>query len=326
MGQLIPFEGTALPAHLADFAVSGDDLTSGAGGGFPSISIKGKVFHIVRGDERTLITDPNSADDEPARSIEVVILRANPGLSKNYYTEAYVEGSDAKPTCYSQDGIAPAADAQEPQATKCAVCPHNVWGSKISEQGSKGKACSDSRRLAVAPAGQLNDPMLIRVPAASLKTLYQYGELLKKRGVKYPAVVTRIGFDYTVAHPALTFKPVGFLDAELMKEVAEQIKSDVVTQIVGVPLGAKPAAPAPAIEPPKAEPAPVKAEPAKPAAKKAANAFNVAAAADQKADKPEVKVETKATKTAAKSTTIEVKDAELEAELGNVLSQAGFDD
>ena len=231
--QVIPFESASLPAFLQEtFGLTNDLLVSG-GGGYPTVSIKGKVFTLKRGDEKTLITD---SSDEPARSLEVVILKAGPSgdkLSKVYYASGYTEGSDAKPLCYSNDGIAPGVNATEPQCKTCAACPRNVWGSHVSEDGKKGKACSDSKRLAIAPAGQINDPMLMRVPAASLKALTAFGQQLAKRGVPYQAVVAKIGFDYSVAHPALTFKPVGFVDESTLSEIKEVVDSDLVKRICG---------------------------------------------------------------------------------------------
>lgn len=223
-----------LPAHLQTHKVTANPFAAAASTGFPVISIKGKVFHIQRGDERTMITKPDD-DDEPASSIQVVILAANPNKSKVYYEHGYEEGSTDKPDCYSNDGIAPAADAQSPQAKKCATCPHNQWGSRITDNGGKGKACGDSMRLAVAPAGQLNDPMLLRVPAASLKVLGQYGSQLAKRGVDHKVVVTKVGFDYDVAHPALTFKAVDFVTEEQLEEVNSVLESEaeVLKQIIG---------------------------------------------------------------------------------------------
>src|SRR5690606_11680321 len=108
----------------------------------------------------------------------VVIVKANPNLSKTFYKNGYEEGSAEKPTCYSHDGLKPAADAAEPQASACLACPHNVWGSRVTENGSKGKACQDYRRLCVVPSGQLDRPMLLRVPAGSLKDLVAYGDML----------------------------------------------------------------------------------------------------------------------------------------------------
>lgn len=235
MSALIPFEKAQLPADLAALfgAAGDDDLSGGVGAGFPSISIKGKVFHLKRGGERTLIENPKEPGS-PATSLDTVILKANPTLSKLYYKSGYVEGSDDKPVCYSDDGVAPAADAEEPQSQKCATCPHAQWGSKITENGKKSKECQDSRRIAVAPLGQLEDAMLLRVPAASLKPLKLYGDEVKKRGLRYFAVGTKIGFDHTVAHPLLTFKPLGALPESMLRQVAEMMNGDLVNSILGL--------------------------------------------------------------------------------------------
>lgn len=337
---IVPFESAQLPAHLQHFndIVSGDDLTAGATGGFPVISIKGKVFHIVRGDERSLVTRPD--DGQPAGSLELVILRANPALSKIYYAKTYEEGSDDKPDCYSTDGIAPAADAAKPQSQKCATCAHNQWGSKITDNGGKGKACADSRRLAVAPVGQLNDVMLLRIPAASLKPLAQYGDQLKKRGVAYPSVSTMVSFDWNVAHPALTFKPVGFLTEPMLKAVSEVLRSDLPGQVCGItpraaalqaPQAAPAALPAPApvqqvVQPvaaPVAAPKPAAApkSAAKPAAAKKPStvSFGSSTAAPAAAVTPPA-----APKPAPQA--VQVVDDGLADELAKVLQSAGFDD
>ena len=276
MSALIPFESAKLPAHIkAKGSVIANWFAAAAGSGFPTISIKGKVFHIVRGGDKELVTKPG-ADDEPASNLEAVVVSVNPQRSKVYYAKGYTEGSDEKPECYSNNGLTPELDATNPQAAKCAACKHNIFGSKITEDGRKAKACADSMRLAVAAAGQLNDPMLLRVPAASLKALGQYGELLAKRGVEPHQVVTKIGFDYTVAHPQLTFKPVGFVTDDMLVEIEHTRQEPVTKQITGelaVPRSDAPveefqqeAQPKPAA---KAKPAaePVEEAPPKPAAK-----------------------------------------------------------
>ena len=329
MSNLIPFDSAKLPASIAKaFSISFDDFSTGQKGGFPVISIKGKVFHIKRGDEKTLVTKPDS-DGEPAASLEVIVLKTHPGVAKTYYSKGFSEGSVEKPDCYSNDGTAPAADAQSPQAKKCAACPHNQWGSKITEDGKKGKSCADVKRLAVAPAGQINDPMLLRVPAASLKTWDQYVDLLKKRGVPPPAVVTKVGFDYTVAHPALTFKPIGFIDEAMAVEVKEVLDTDVVQNIIG---GAPSAAEVDngEAETPKAaaKPAPVEEETPAPAPKKSAKLAAVVDEAEA-APKAKVKVEAEeeapapAPKKAAK--VVEVDD-DITAGLDDMLNDLGFDD
>lgn len=224
-----------LPAHLKNKAVSENAFGAAVSlGGFPVISIKGKVFHIQRGDERELVAHPDDAD-EPARSIEVVIVGINNAKSKVFYDKGYVEGSTDAPTCYSNDGVAPAMDAEDKQAKKCATCPHNQWGSRITESGGKGKLCQDSMRLAVCPAGQLNDPMLLRVPATSLKTLGNYGTTLAKRAVAPEYVITKVGFDFDVSHPALTFKATKFVDEDQLAEIEDCKKDEAET--IGLIIG-----------------------------------------------------------------------------------------
>jgi hypothetical protein len=226
------FDKANLPAHLAQMFPATNDLSANVNiGSFAHLSIKGKVWTVIRGkDDKQVVMNE---DGDPRSSIEVVIIKANPHISKVFYMGGYVEGSDAKPACYSNDGIAPAADAAEPQSKKCAICPHNQWGSKITENGSKIKACTDSRRLAVAPAGDLKDPMLLRVPAASLKPLGEYGEMFARKGVPYQAAVTKIRFDPEAASPRLLFKFERFLDADDAATVREMIESSVVANIVG---------------------------------------------------------------------------------------------
>ena len=331
MSNLIPFDSAKLPASIAKaFSISFDDFSTGQKGGFPVISIKGKVFHIKRGDEKTLVTKPDS-DGEPAASLEVIVLKTHPGVAKTYYSKGFSEGSVEKPDCYSNDGTAPAADAQSPQAKKCAACPHNQWGSKITEDGKKGKSCADVKRLAVAPAGQINDPMLLRVPAASLKTWDQYVDLLKKRGVPPPAVVTKVGFDYTVAHPALTFKPIGFIDEAMAVEVKEVLDTDVVQNIIG---GAPTAAEVDNGEAETlkaaAKPAPVEEEAPAPAPKKSAKLAAVvdeAEAAPKAKVKVEAEVEEEAPAPAPKKVAkvVEVDD-DITAGLDDMLNDLGFDD
>jgi hypothetical protein len=87
--------------------------------------------------------------------------------------------------------------------------------------------------MAVAPAGQINDAMLLRIPPASIKAVGEYGQMLAKRGVEYNMVVTKVSFDLQAESPKLTFSPVGLLDDEGFAEVQEVAKSDIVASILG---------------------------------------------------------------------------------------------
>ncbi len=236
MSTLIPFESGNLPSYLknVDLSQFNGDLTAHASSGFPSLSIKGKVFAIVRDGERTILPNPKDPDS-PATSIDAVLVKANKGTSKVFYANGYDEsGENKKPDCFSNDGTRPDSSVESPQAKSCALCPNNQWGSKVSDKGSsKGKACQDSVRMAIAAADMINDPMLLRVPPASIRALGEYGKMLDKRGVSYNMVVTKIGFDMESPTPKLTFKPVGLLSEDSYNEVQMVIASDTVQNILG---------------------------------------------------------------------------------------------
>lgn len=311
MSNIVPFEGK-LPAFLKNAAGAASELMANVGtGGFPVMSIKGKQFALSKGGERKTLMNPNDPD-EVATSINVVILKANPNLSKVWYAKGYVEGSDAKPDCFSNDGVAPDPSVEKPQAKKCSVCPKNEWGSKITDDGKKTKACTDSRRLAIANPDALNEPILLRCPPATLRPLAEYGGELAKRNIPYSAVITKIGFDRTVAHQQLTFKPIGFLNEEQFAEVQRVVAEDTVASILGRP-GESPV-------PDNGDSAPEEPKAAKPAPAKAAKAAvsddEVEAALEGK--KAEPKVEKPAAKKPEPKVT---EDDNLEAELDSLLGE-----
>lgn len=242
MTNIVAFESGKLPAYLTSINVSelNQDLTSHASSGFPIMSIKGKVFTLSRGDEKTVLPNPKDPDS-PATSIDVVIVKVNKGTSKVFYLNGYKEGEQAKPDCFSNNGDKPDAGSKTPQSKSCQTCAHNQWGSKIGENGGKGKACQDSVRIAIAPPDQVNDPMLLRVPPASIKALGELGTACAKRGVPYNAAVTKISFDLASATPKLLFKPVGLLDDATFNAVLEVANSDIVKNITGNGFSAEPA-------------------------------------------------------------------------------------
>jgi hypothetical protein len=261
-----------LPAHLQTRASStAEGLSGGLAGGYPVISIRGKRFAVSEGGTREIIMRPDDPE-EPASSLKVVIVAYNPHLSKVYYSGGYTEGSDEKPTCYSHNGIVPAADAEEKQAKKCAVCPHNEWGSRISENGAKGKACADSRRLAVVPIGELDRPMLLRIPAASLRDLANYGKELSRVNCPIEGVVTRLRFDNEAAYPKLHFSAEAFVTEEEMAQINDLLEDQaLLDSITGA--GDEAVVPAATTSEPEAKPAkkePEVAEKPKPKTTKAA--------------------------------------------------------
>lgn len=252
MSAIIPLSGaTHLPAYLSAagrdmMAAINSEVLSG-GQGFPVMSIKGKVFTLVKGGERKVLV----RDDDPEetlQSIEATVVRANP-KSRVFYLKAYAEGSEGEsgpPDCYSSDGTAPAADARNPQASKCAMCPHSVWGSKVGTEG-KGTACTVNTRLAVVDplqvaAGNEVEPYLLRVPAGSRKNFAEVVKTANARGIPYNALALKIGFDREAPSPKLTFRIVGLLDDAAYNTVNGLYEDETVVDIVGLgPVGAAPA-------------------------------------------------------------------------------------
>ena len=223
-----------LPAHVAA-RVGGKSklatsLAGGMGGGtdnmFPRISIKASRFRVVEGDSEMVLDDT---------TLDVVIVGANPNLSKTFYAKEWnPDNEPTGPDCFSLDGIRPDASVAEPVNDLCATCPKNAWGSKIAPNGQKLKACSDKKRLAVVASG---DPegatYLLEVTPAALKGLNQYQRELSMRGIPPEIVITKIGFDTNASFPKLKFGFGGFLDEETQAIVDKLFDDPVVKQITG---------------------------------------------------------------------------------------------
>lgn len=242
MSSIIPFAaGAVLPAYLQNrkaLAEINRDITSGIG--FPVLSIKGKVFTLVKGNEKKILTRPDDPD-EVLQNITLAVVRANKN-SRVFYAKAYVEGDSdgAKPTCYSGDSQTPAADAAEPQAKKCQICPHAVWG---TGPNGVGTACSVNTRLAVVDPENVGEPWLLRVPAGSRANFADACKIADSRGLPYNAVVLKVGFDKEAPSPKLTFKPIGLAGDDAYAKITELYDSDNVKDIVG--LAVRPALEAP---------------------------------------------------------------------------------
>jgi len=198
-----------------------DELGAGVNSSYGIVGIKGKVWSIrFAGEEKQLMREDG---DGPRNSVEVVLLKASPSISKIFYKNGYVDGANAAPDCWSADGIKPDSSVQAKCHSTCADCPMNAWGSRVTDAGKQGKQCADSRRVAVVPSDDMDNdlfggPMLLRIPAASLKDLKAYGDLLSSYQYPYYGAVTKIAFDPSEAFPKLVFSAIRPLnDAEAAK-------------------------------------------------------------------------------------------------------------
>lgn len=228
MSNLVPQNFGAVSAKFAAVVKPDNDLAAGVQQGFGIIGYKGKVWSTrYRGTTNDLLRPDG---DGPMNSIEVVILKASAHVSKIWYENGFVEGSNASPDCFSTNGVNPDMQSKKRQATSCALCPKNQWGSRVTPQGKPGKACSDSKRLAIVPLPDipnegLGGPMLLRVPAASLGDLAAFGEKMQNMGYPYFSIGVRVAFDTKEAYPKFVFsaiRPLTDTEAELVLDMREQ--------------------------------------------------------------------------------------------------------
>jgi hypothetical protein len=303
------FRGPVSSVFAGDNA--GDDLSAGITGGYGLIKYRGKVWSIqYHGNTTTLMREDN---DGPRGSIDVVIVKANPQLSKTWYEFGWDENSNNPPDCASANGITPDQGVPKKQSMACINCPKNAWGS--DPKGGKGKACGDHRRLAVVPKDDLRNEslggaLLLRCPAASLQDMAAFDSRYKAMGYPYYSMAIKIGFDAQESYPKFTFaaiRPLTDAEALIVKEmraspevarVVSEGSAPAQAQIAGPAQGAFLEAPPPnAVQPqvqlqPAAAPAPSQPQPAQHApepavaAQPAANPAAAPAAVHQPAARP----------------------------------------
>lgn len=253
----IAIANVQVPAHLANRvgvpSVLSQSMAGGIGAGtdFPRISIKGSRFRIVEGGVETVLD---------STSLDIVVVGANPRLSKTWYAKQWTpESEPSSPDCYSLDGVSPDTSSTEPQNDLCASCPQNAWGSKVTPQGKQIKACSDQKRLAVVSADDPTGPVyLLSVTPAAITGFGAYTKELSVRGIPAEIVRTRVSFDTDASFPKLKFGFGGYLDEATQGEVDKLFNTDTVKEITGELRTGVPEVPAL----PKAAPAPVAPKPA----------------------------------------------------------------
>lgn len=232
MTTLIP-SNAKIPAHLAKFMGAPSALNAavganigGTGPSYPRISIKASRFRIVEDGTETVVPDT---------SLNVVIVGANPHLSKTWYAKTWnPDDEPSAPDCFSLDGIEPHPESTKPQSDRCATCKMNQWGSKITPTGQKVKACADKKRLAVVAANDPTGPIyLLEVTPAALKGLSQYQRELSMRGIMLEIVTTAVSFDTDASFPKLKFSFGGFNSEETQEAVTPLFGSDQVLEITG---------------------------------------------------------------------------------------------
>lgn len=254
MSEMTLFKG-GLPAYLqgSDDATNALAGTSDGGGlGARRISIKGGVFREFIGGKEFRVSEE--------RSMNVVIVKAAPKVSRIFYAGSYVEGETVTPTCWSSDSQRPDDKVKDKQAATCLTCPQNIKGSGQGES----RACRYQQRLAVVLDNEVDKKEVYQLvlPPTSVfgdgekgkLPLQAYARHLKNHGTPITGVVTEMRFDTASPTPKLIFKPVRpVTEAEYnivqeLKDSPEAVSAVTLTvsQTDGVKPSAKPALSAPA--------------------------------------------------------------------------------
>lgn len=208
MSEMTLFKG-GLPAYLqgTDDATNALAGTGDSGGlGARRISIKGMVFREFIGGKEYRVSEE--------RSMNVVIVKAAPKVSRIFYAGSYVEGETVSPTCWSSDSQRPDEKVKSPQSATCLTCPKNIKGSGQGES----RACRYQQRLAVVldnEVGKKEVYQLVLPPTSVFGDgekgklpLQAYARHLKNHGTPITGVVTEMRFDTASPTPKLIFKPV----------------------------------------------------------------------------------------------------------------------
>lgn len=245
MSAIVPFDFNAPAPALAKPVTSALNkaLLTSQGVPYPTLSIKGKVFTLVKDDTRkklvrTLTNEDGTTEQVPMSSLPLTIVNGN-GASRVYYEKGYIEGeSDGQsPTCFSHDGKAPDAMAERPQAKNCQLCQHSKWGSKTRTEGgeSKGTACAPRTRLAVADPNNPTTPFLLNLPPASRANLSAEIKKISAYGKEANEVAFRVAFDPDAPSPKLVFTAYGMLSDDALQKVQALKNDPVVLEIIGNP-------------------------------------------------------------------------------------------
>lgn len=291
--SLTLFNKAQMPAHLRE-AFDGESNIRDRQT-VPTLSYEGKVWQVAMNGERTKITRRTEDGEElPTQVMRVVVLAVAERRGRTFYEGAYDPAKPGVPVCWSDDGIAPHPQVQEPKSSKCDTCPLSAKGSKVTEQGKAVTACSQHQMLAVVPHNKLDhQPLRLKLAITSVWdkqspdleaqnwfAFDNYRDFLKANGVQHTAMlVTKMKFDPNTPFPKVVFSPDRWLEDHEVAEVKPLIKAPEVLSLLGgtwTPAGAdgvkviEAPKPAPRVVEDEEEPAPVqKPKATKPKAKPA---------------------------------------------------------
>lgn len=136
----------------------------------------------------------------PDNKLDCIIIAST--SANLFYEEKWDPDNPVNPVCYaySEDGenMVPHPKASKPQHTDCDTCPMNKWGS--DPEGGKGKACKNTRRLMLVPAGTTAADLptaelaVLQLPVTSVQNWAMYVNKVATLFARPPlGIITTIG-------------------------------------------------------------------------------------------------------------------------------------
>ena len=160
----------------------------------------GDVIKVTQ-DKRFEFPDGTKSNG-PLNLVIVDFVSAN-----SFYEGDYDPNNITSPACFSigtkPTMMVPSDNSPVKQSNACSSCPMNQFGS-----AGKGKACKNSRVLAVLPVGATADTplMILKVSPTALKSFDAYiTSVVRSFQLPPVSVITEISFDDSVSYASLRF-------------------------------------------------------------------------------------------------------------------------
>lgn len=182
-------------AEFAKIAAETHDALTQVKGSY--ISTKGKLFNF-----------PDGRTESNFNCIVVDYIRCNTLLPP------YNPNIRPNPKCWalgrSDHLLVPSTRSPQRQAESCAACALNKFGSATN--GGKGKACSNTYRLAIAPpdATENSEIWLIKISPTGLARWTSYVKMADASfGTGgFCKIITNLSFDPNKDYPSIVFKGI----------------------------------------------------------------------------------------------------------------------
>lgn len=240
MNELATFNfGANVPAHLRRHAaVSAHQsiLSNLPTGSWQKISYANSKWALVSAEGDKTFTG--------TMELDVILVRANPNISKRYYEGDYNDSNEGKaPDCWADNGKGPGDRVPDPVSEVCATCDLNKWGSNVGISGKPTKACSDVKRMTVlvfAPNKAAGERVLLPgsweldVPGASLKNLAAYAKETEANGAAVTMVVTRLTFVPEAKFPQFAFRALDWVSQAEDAAVQAAYQAEVALLQIGL--------------------------------------------------------------------------------------------